>query len=69
MPSIKKGDIIIEIDTDRELEVEGLWGEASSIIDFSATYLKTNMVDGYGNKVFGNRGFKFSEEGIVWKKL
>lgn len=65
---LKKGDIIIEITTNRPLSVDGLWGKASSIIDFSATHMTTNVVDNYGNAVFGKRGFKFSDEGIVWKK-
>lgn len=67
--TVKKGDKIQAIDENRTLEVEGLWGEASQVVDFSAKYTSTNLLDGYGNKVFESRGFKFIDEGIIWKKI
>lgn len=64
--SVKKGDLIYAIDENRTLEVEGLWGNASSVVDFSARYTTTHLVDTSGSKVYGNRGFKFEDENKKW---
>ncbi len=66
--TVSKGDMIFAIDEERTLEVEGLWGSASKTVDFSARYTSTNLVDVHGNNVFGNRGFRFEDEGKVWRK-
>jgi hypothetical protein len=67
--TVKKGDKILAIDENKILVVEGLWGNASQIVDFSARYTESNVVDKYGNKIYGNRGFSFKDENKVWKKL
>ena len=66
--AIQKGDKIYTIDEKRMMEVEGLWRNASQTIDFSAKYISTNLVDGNGNRVFGNRGFRFQDEDVIWRK-
>lgn len=67
--TVAKGDIIYAIDDQKELEVEGLWGDDSSIVDFSAKYITSTLVDNKGHRVFGNRGFKFEDENVKWKKV
>ncbi|MEX3713372.1 hypothetical protein ABFV99_13290 [Cytobacillus horneckiae] len=64
---IKKGDKIYAIDEKKTLEVEGLWKNASKTIDFSAKYTTTNFTDSYGNKLFGTRGFRFQDNGVIWR--
>lgn len=66
--NIKKGDVIIEIATNKKLRVDGIWIIASDVIDFTAKYLNTTLMSVDGFAVYANRGFKFSDEGIVWKK-
>lgn len=63
---IQKGDKIHAIDEDRILIVEGLWGEVSKSVDFSATYTHSAGKTTDGKSVYGNRGFRFQDEGIIW---
>lgn len=67
--TISKGDFIYAIDENRKLEVEGMWPPGINGADFQAKYSETNLVDFDGNKVYGNRGFKFKEEGSKWKRI
>lgn len=64
---VSKGDIILAIDENKNLKVEGLWGDTSSTVDFQATYTETNLTDTKGIAVYGNRGFRFADEGTKWK--
>lgn len=65
--TIETGDIIIEIQTGRHLEVESVWGNASNVVDFSAYYLPSSNVEEILDAEYGNRGFHFQDEGIIWK--
>lgn len=66
---VKIEDIIEELHTGRRLRVECLWGNASQSIDFTGRYTTSNLIDIYGNKVYGGRGFNFQDENIVWRKI
>ncbi|MGG2091316.1 hypothetical protein AB1283_00935 [Bacillus sp. S13(2024)] len=60
---LQKGNKICAIDENRILTVEGFWGKTSQVIDFSARYDERHGVDTHGNDIFGNRGFRFKDEG------
>lgn len=68
LTSVEMGEIIIEIETGRELTVESLQGDASDIVDFSAYYLPPSGVENILDAEYGKREFRFQEEGVIWRK-
>lgn len=64
---VPKGTKIIALDENKILISEGDWHpEASTVIDFGARYVDRAGIDQYGNEIFGNRGFKYKDKGVIW---
>lgn len=66
--TIEAGDTILEIETGRVLTVESVWGHTSNIVDFSAYYLPPSDIEDVLDTEYGNRGFRFQDEGVIWRK-
>lgn len=64
------GSKIIALDENRRLICEAIYTErVSEHFDFQARYMESAGIDGQGNKVYGNRGFKQKDRGQVWDFL
>lgn len=61
------GSKIIALDESQPLVCEAVYPEGMLVsFDFQAQYLVPAGVDGYGNKVYGNRGFRLKDRHTIW---